>query len=113
MVMMMVEIIHLRAFVHVEDQNRDHSDGDDGDGGIDDNDDGEDYKRSWQVQYNDHLARYDDDQDEGRDCVEPQKPLHPHHDIRRNLAGKCFLMKKMALMRSGTEKGNVKEKENL
>ena len=46
MVMMMVEIIHLRAFVHVEDQNRDHSDGDDGDGGIDDNDDGEDYKRS-------------------------------------------------------------------
>ena len=39
---------------------------------------------------NDHLARYNDDQDEGRDCVEPQKPLHPHHDIRRNLAGKCF-----------------------
>ena len=42
------------------------------------------------VRYNDHLARYDDDQDEGRNCVEPQKPLHPHHDIRRNLAGKCF-----------------------
>ena len=39
---------------------------------------------------NDHLARYNDDQDEGRDCVEPQKPFHPHHDVTQ--AQPCWQM---------------------